>query len=66
MKKAAYSITQAIESATSLIRGKVQPYYVMCVLVADGMTNAQAKTIVAWAKKNVEAEQAQSKSTETI
>lgn len=56
MKKAAYSITHGIESATKLIRGRVHPYYVRCVLVADGMTDAQAKSILAWAIKNVELE----------
>lgn len=55
-KKAAYTITQGIESATSLIRSRVNPYYVLCVLVADGMTDAQAKTILSWAKRNVELE----------
>jgi hypothetical protein len=54
MKKAAYSITQGIESSIKLLRSRVHPHYVRVVLVADGMTDAQAKSILAWATRSIE------------
>jgi hypothetical protein len=47
------TIEEALETTTSLMRGKASPFLVLQVLVSDGLELRQAETILRWAMLTV-------------